>query len=561
MTDIEEADMFCFQCEQTQGGKGCDTVKGVCGKTAAVAALQDLLIEVAKKVATYAYLGRHEGYSNKETDRWVLDALFSTLTNVNFDERRMDEYLRQGGQRLKMARESYFAECDKKKVVPRGVKHGDWEYKPNLQTLVEEGQLHVFPKQREDPDIASTKQLALFGIKGAAAYYHHAMRLNFEDGAIYELLQKILYDSTRDLSFEDSVKLALTTGELSYKVLELLDKANTQTYGHPVPTVVKKSHVKGKCVLVSGHDLRDLDLILKQTEGKGLNVYTHGEMLPCNAYPNLHAHRHLIGHYGGPWQKQKEDFQNFPGAIFMTTNCIIEPKKTYVQRIFTHSSVGFPGVVHVPDDNFAPVIEAALKEKGFPDDEAPAQLTIGFAHHTVLSLAGTIVEAVKKGAIKHFFVIGGCDGTESERSYYTDFAKAVPKDCIIITLGCGKYRINALEYGTIDFEGTKIPRFLDAGQCNDSYSAIQIALALAGAFHVGVNELPLSLVISWFEQKAVAVLLTLLHLGVKNIVIGPRLPAFVSPKLLSILVSQFGLRPISTVEADMQFLLTKTAHK
>ena len=553
--------MFCFQCEQTQDGKACTVDRGVCGKTASVAALQDLIIVVIKKVGTYSTLGKSIGYINKDVDNWILDAMFSTLTNVNFDEKRLDEYLRQGAQKLKTAKEGYLIACKAKGVAPSEIKDGDWEYKPDLSALIEEGKGYMLNKQKEDWDTLSTKNLALFGLKGAAAYYYHAIRLGANDESVYSEYQTLLHKLTQPLTFEESIGVALKVGELSYKIVEVLDKLNTEVYGNPEITNVRISPIKGKCILVSGHDLKDLEILLKQTEGKGVNVFTHGEMLPCNAYPKLKTYKHLVGHYGGAWQNQKVDFQNFPGSILMTTNCIIEPRKTYVNRIFTRSSVGFPGVLHIKDDNMAPVLAAALKEPGFKEDAPKKELTIGFAHHTVLSLAGTIVEAVKQGAIKHFFFIGGCDGSETERSYFTDFAKAVPSDCLILTAGCGKYRVNCLELGAIEFQGVKIPRLLDCGQCNDSYSAVKIALALADAFKVGVNDLPLSLVVSWFEQKAVSVLLTLLHLGVKNIVLGPRLPAFVTPKLLDILVKGYAIRPTGKVEEDLDFLLNKKLAK
>eukprot|EP00829_Urostomides_striatus_P002998 TRINITY_DN1344_c0_g1_i1.p1 TRINITY_DN1344_c0_g1~~TRINITY_DN1344_c0_g1_i1.p1 ORF type:complete len:560 (-),score=127.10 TRINITY_DN1344_c0_g1_i1:62-1741(-) len=554
MVDIEEADMFCYQCEQTQDGKGCTLIKGVCGKTSPVAALQDMLIEVLKKISTYASLCRSVGIADKALDRWILEAIFSTLTNVNFDEKRFDEYLRLAAFHLKTARDRYLAECEKKKIVPKAVKNGDWEYKPFLTTLIEEGRLHVLPKQDEDWDIASTKNLTLFGIKGAAAYLHHAVVLGFEDEKISEDFQMIISKLITKMTFEEAIGLALKTGDLCYRVMELLDRANTQSYGTPIPTQVRMSPVKGKCILVSGHDLRDLDILLKQTKDKGVNVYTHGEMLPCNAYPKLKEYKHLVGHYGGPWQLQKTDFDKFPGAIMMTTNCIIEPKKSYADRIFTRAAVGWPGVRHIEKDDMGPVIETALKQPGFKDDAPKKEITIGFSHKSVIGMADTIVNAVKKGAIKHFFVIGGCDGTETERNYFTDFAKAIPKDCVILTCGCGKFRINYLDLGIIDFEGAKIPRLLDAGQCNDAFGAVQIAIALSKAFNCGVNDLPLSLVISWFEQKAVAVFLALLHLGMKNMILGPRLPAFVTPKLLKILVEKFNVKPIGVVQDDLKFL-------
>jgi len=562
MVDIEDQNMFCFQCEQTQDGKGCTVDRGVCGKTAAVAALQDLLIELVKRVGSYAALARSVGYSNKELNNWLLDALFATLTNVNFDEDRMSEYLKHAAEYLKIAKNAYIDACKKKGVPPSLILDYDWEYKADIKALIAEGEKYGINKKKgEDWDINSTKQLSIYGLKGAAAYYYHAIRLGASDDKIYAQFEELIHKVASPLTFEEAVGVALKVGEMSFKILDALDKANTGAYGSPVPTQVKIGPVKGKCILVSGHDLKDLEILLKQTEGKGINIFTHGEMLPANAYPKLKAFKHFVGHYGGAWQNQKVDFQNFPGAILMTTNCIIEPRKTYIKRIFTRSCVGWPGVTHIADDNMAPVIESALSCPGFTTDGPHKEITIGFAHGTVLSLAGVIVDAVKKGAIKHFFFIGGCDGTETERSYFSDFAKSVPKDCIILTAGCGKYRVNNLDLGFIEFEGHKIPRLLDAGQCNDSYSSVKIALALADAFKCGVNDLPLSLIVSWFEQKAVAVFLTLLHLGVKNITLGPRLPAFVCPKLLDILVKNYGVRPISNVKDDINFCFTKLSKK
>jgi hydroxylamine reductase len=397
----------------------------------------------------------------------------------------------------------------------------------------------------------------LFGIKGASAYMHHAVVIGVDDDSLYNELQYCVFKLTTKMTFDESVQHALRTGEMCYKVMELLDKANTQAYGVPEPTKVRMTPIKGKCILVSGHDLKDLEEVLAQSKDKGVNVYTHGEMLPCNAYPKLKQYKHLVGHYGGPWQLQKGEFSKFPGSILMTTNCIMEPMKSYAGRIFTSAAVGWTGVKHVQKGNMIPLIEEALKQPGFKEDAPKRELTIGFCHKTVLSMAPIIIEAIKAGAIKHFFVIGGCDGTESERSYFTELTKAIPKDCIILTCGCGKYRVNCVDLGEIDFKGTKIPRLLDTGQCNDAFSAVQIAVALSKAFNCGVNDLPLSLVISWFEQKAVCVFLALLHLGIKNMILGPRLPAFLTPKLLNLLVEKFKVRPIGTVEEDLKFCLSK----
>jgi hydroxylamine reductase len=393
----------------------------------------------------------------------------------------------------------------------------------------------------------------LFGLKGAAAYADHARVLGYEDDSVYAEFHRILDLLAQDKQ-ETGVLLAtsMETGKLNLKVMELLDKANTTTYGHPVPTQVRITPVKGRAILVSGHDLRDLALLLEQTQGKDVNVYTHGEMLPTHAYPKLKAYKHFIGHFGTAWQNQQKEFPNFPGAILMTTNCIQKPRDTYSGRIFTTGLVAWPGVAHIgADKDFTPVINAALNLPGYVTDEPEKTITIGFGHEAVMSVAGKVIDLVKAGKIKHFFLIGGCDGSKPDRNYYTEFAQKVPKDSVILTLACGKFKFNYLEYG--DIEG--IPRLLDIGQCNDSYSAIQIAVALAKAFNTDVNSLPLSIILSWYEQKAVAVLLTLLSLGITNIRIGPSLPAFLTPNLVNILVDKFKLTPITTPDADLKAIL------
>ena len=395
---------------------------------------------------------------------------------------------------------------------------------------------------------AGLQELIVYGLKGAAAYVDHAAILGKEDDELYAAFHEMLdYLTQGPTDTNDLLAKALKTGEINLKAMELLDAANTETYGHPEPTQVRVTPVKGKCILVSGHDLKDLEELLKQTEGKGINVYTHGEMLPCCAYPGLKKYKHLVGNYGGAWQDQRKEFDAFPGPIVMTTNCIQKPKESYQDRIFTLGLVGWPGVKHISDRNFAQVIEAALAAPGFLTDVPEKFITIGFARNAVMGAAGKVIDLVKQGKIKHFYLIGGCDGAKSGRNYYTEFAEAVPDDCIILTLACGKYRFNKLDFG--DIEG--IPRLLDCGQCNDAYSAIQIAVALANAFDCGVNDLPLSLVLSWFEQKAVAILLTLLHLGIKNMRLGPTLPAFVTPDVLNVLVEGFGIKPIDVPEKDL----------
>ncbi len=392
------------------------------------------------------------------------------------------------------------------------------------------------------------QELILYGLKGAAAYADHAQILGKEEEPLYAAFHEMLdYLTRKPTDANELLQRALKTGEINLRAMGLLDAANTGTYGHPEPTKVRITPVKGKCILVSGHDLKDLEELLKQTQGRGVNVYTHGEMLPCNAYPGLKKYPHLAGNYGGAWQIQRTEFDEFPGAILMTTNCLQKPRESYQGRIFTAGLVGWPGVTHITDGDFAPVIEAALAAPGFADDAPEKYITVGFGRNTVMSVAGKVIDLVKQGKIRHFYLIGGCDGAKPGRNYYTEFAEQVPADCVILTLACGKYRFNKLEFG--DIEG--IPRLLDVGQCNDAYSAVQIAVALAKAFDCGVNDLPLSLILSWFEQKAVAILLTLLYLGVSDIRLGPSLPAFITPDVLNILVEKFGIKPIGTAKEDL----------
>ena len=402
-------------------------------------------------------------------------------------------------------------------------------------------------------DVAGLLELTLYGLKGAAAYADHALVLGYEDPAIYALFHEALdFLAGQPTNVDAILGWVLKTGELNLKVMELLDRANTETYGHPEPTVVNVRPVKGKAILVSGHDLKDLEELLKQTEGKGVNVYTHGEMLPCHAYPGLKKYKHLVGNYGGAWQNQAAEFDAFPGSILMTTNCIQNPRETYKDRIFTSGLVAWPGVQHMGRDrDFTPVIEAALAAPGFAADAPPKTITVGFGRNAVLGVADKVIEAVKQGKIRHFFLVGGCDGAKAGRNYFTELTQKLPNDCVILTLACGKYRFNKLEFGAIG----GIPRLLDIGQCNDAYSAIQIAVALAGAFNCGVNDLPLSMVLSWYEQKAVAMLLSLLHLGIKNIRLGPSLPAFVTPACSNVLVEKFNIQPITTADEDIAAIL------
>ncbi len=548
-------EMFCYQCEETAKGTGC-TVAGVCGKDASTAILQDLLIYAAKGIAMYAHRARQLGAVDRDVDVFVLEALFSTITNVDFDVERLRQLLVRAGDLLEKAKSMYESACaEAGKSADRLTGPAQWSPAASIEGLVEQGRETGIAQRQADlgEDIVGLQEMIIYGLKGAAAYADHAQILGKEAsevfGSFHETLDYLAQDAPTLEGLFDS---AMKTGELSLKVMELLDAANTGGYGHPEPTQVRVTPVAGKAILVSGHDLKDLDELLKQTEGKGINVYTHGEMLPCLAYPGLKKYKHLVGNYGGAWYEQRKEFDEFPGAILMTTNCIQKPKDSYKDRLFTTGLVAWPGVVHIgPDRNFAPVIEAALAAPGFLEDAQEKKITIGFGHHAVLGVADKVVDAVKSGAIKHFFLVGGCDGRFNGRSYYTDFVKQVPDDCVILTLACGKFRFNKLDLGQIG----GIPRLLDMGQCNDAHSAIQVAAALANAFECDVNELPLSLIVSWYEQKAVTVLLALLSLGIKNIKLGPRLPAFVTPSVLKILVDRFQIAPITTPEEDLQAIL------
>lgn len=518
--------MFCFQCEQTAKGEGCQ-IAGVCGKQPSSANLQDEIVAKIKELAFYANRMRETDYVNKKADLAMIEGLFSTVTNVDFDD-----------ERLARVKENIQIQINELKNLV------NFEYKPLPVSVAER-------KELLGEDIHSLQEIIVYGLKGAAAYYDHAKILGYEDSKIINEFWRLL-DILNNLSAtaDELLANALKTGELNFKVMELLDQANTATYGHPEPTSVRVTPVKGKAIVVSGHDLKDLEELLKQTEGTGINVYTHGEMLPCNAYPQLKKYKHLVGNYGGAWQDQQKEFKEFPGAILMTTNCIQNPRD-YSDRIFTTGLVAWSHVKHVHRSDFSAVIEAAMKEKGFEETAPEKHITIGFGRNTVMSVAPTVINAVKAGQIKHFFLVGGCDGAKSGRNYYTEFAQKVPEDCVILTLACGKYRFNKLEFGDIG----GIPRLLDVGQCNDAYSAIKIAMALAEAFETDINSLPLSMILSWYEQKAVAILLTLLYLGVKNIRLGPSLPAFISPNILNILVENYGIKPITTPEQDLKDIL------
>jgi len=546
--------MFCYQCEQTTRGTGC-TDFAVCGKDPESAVLQDLLVHAAKGIAQYNHRAHRLGARDRTIDRFLLDSLFTTVTNVSFDPARIAGLLQRAAAVRDTARALYEEAARKAGVAVEELKGpATWQPAPTQAGLATQGEMVSVLSRRDQfgADVAGLQELLTYGLKGAAAYADHAEALGRESDEVYAYFSEALCQLAEGVATVDALlALNLKCGEVNLKVMELLDGAHTSTYGHPVPTPVRIEPVRGKCILVSGHDLKDLEELLKQTEGKGINIYTHGEMLPAHGYPGLKKYPHLVGNYGGAWQDQKDEFARFPGAILMTTNCIQEPQGSYASRIFTSGMVAWPGVRHITNHQFGPVIEAALAAPGFAADGSDKTILVGFGHHAVLGVADKVVEAVKSGAIRRFYLIGGCDGARTGRDYYTEFAEAVPKDCVILTLACGKYRFNKLDFGDIG----GIPRLLDVGQCNDAYSAIQIAVALSKAFGCGVNDLPLSLIISWYEQKAVAVLLTLLYLGLRNIRLGPTLPAFVTPAVLKVLVDKFNLMPNKTVEKDLQSTL------
>ena len=541
--------MFCYQCEQTAKGEAC-TKGGVCGKPHDVATLQDLLIHALIGLSTAATEARRMGIVDREADVFTVKALFSTLTNVNFDAERFVALI---GQAVK-TRDSLIG-----KVKAAGGSLGPaadaLAFKPagTLEGLVAQGEsvgLQSYPAA--SADILSLKHTLLFGTKGIAAYADHAQILGQEDPAVFAFVHEALASlADGKITLEAALGLVLKCGEMNLRTMELLDAANTGAFGHPVPTAVSLGAKKGKAILVSGHDLKDLAELLRQTEGTGINVYTHGEMLPSHGYPGLKKYGHLAGHYGTAWQNQAKEFAEFPGAILMTTNCIQRPQPAYRDNIFTTGLVGWPGIPHIPDRDFAPVIRRALELPGFTSDVAGKSVMVGFARNAVMGVAGQVIEAVKGKKIRRFFLVAGCDGAKPGRNYYTQFVEQVPADCVVLTLACGKFRFFDKELGAIG----GIPRLLDIGQCNDAYSAVQIAVALSKAFGVGVNELPLSMVLSWYEQKAAAILLTLLYLGIKDIRLGPSLPAFITPGVLDVLVKNFGIKPITTPEADLKAIL------
>ena len=517
--------MYCYQCEQTYNGAAC-VDSGVCGKDGETAALQDLLVSLAKTAGRNAHAARQAGTSTREADQFVIEALFISGTNVNFDAGRIEEVIRRGakvaGVKLARNRTGLLADARPAAVNARLTRLG--------------------------PDITGLQELVLYALKGLAAYTEHARHLGREDDAIYAGAHELLALLTeRTPSTGALLAGALRAGEINLRAMQLLDDAHTSAFGNPEPASVRLEPLAGKAIAVSGHDINDLYAVLEQSAGKGVNVYTHGELLPAHGYPRLRAFPHLAGNFGGAWVNQGVDFEAFPGSILITANCIQEPRKSYRERIFTSGPSGWPGIRHIGNRDFTPLIEAALAAPGFEADGGATSITVGFAHHTVLSMADRLVDAVNSGAVRHLFLVGGCDGAKPGRDYFTEFAVSTPPDTIVMTLGCGKFRFNWYDFGTV----AGLPRLLDIGQCNDAYSAIRIARGLAEAFGCGINELPLSLVLSWFEQKAVAILLTLLHLGVRNIRIGPTLPAFLTPPVFRMLHERFDLQPVGDPAEDL----------
>ncbi|MDC5849949.1 hydroxylamine reductase [Vibrio europaeus] len=551
--------MFCIQCEQTiqtPTVKGCSFAQGMCGKTSEVSDLQDVLVYTLQGVSYWAEQARKLDIIDIEIDQWAPRAFFSTLTNVNFDPERILELASLAAQykaRLKEQTLSAAKLGDIELDEAPSVAH--FELPASAEEILAHAPLVAVNRgyQHLSEDVIGLRLLCLYGLKGAAAYMEHARVLDQTNTDIYaEYHQIMAWLGTDPEDLNALLECSMQIGLMNYKVMEMLDAGETATFGHPTPTAVNVKTVKGKAILVSGHDLHDLEKILQQTEGKGINVYTNGEMLPAHGYPELNKYPHLVGNYGSAWQNQQKEFANFPGAIVMTSNCLLNPNVgQYADRLFTRSIVGWPGIAHIEGDDFSQVIECALAQDGFQHDEIEQMITVGFGRNALMEAAPAVVEQVKEGNIKHFFLVGGCDGDKSERSYYTDFTAAAPEDSVILTLACGKFRFNKNQFGDIN----GIPRLLDVGQCNDAYSAIQLALALSKEFDCDINELPLTLVLSWFEQKAIVILLTLFALGVKGIYTGPTAPAFLTDNLLAIIQEKFDMRSIGNVEDDLKTIL------
>ncbi len=541
--------MFCFQCEQTAQGKGC-SVRGVCGKEPTTSSLQDLLIYQLKGLGWLATEGRKKNVIDESVDKFIIEGLFTTVTNVNFYDETIIALIKKAAK-IKV---DFIAKLKSSGVAidnpPASV---TFVPASSDSEIIAQGEAHSIPSSQSNEDLRSLQQLLTLGLKGLAAYADHAYVLGRKDDAIFAFVEEALAALNKENpTVDELVALNMKCGTVNIRTMEILDDANTGTYGHPEPTKVSTAWKAGPAIVVSGHDLYDLEQLLKQTEGTGVNIYTHGEMLPCHGYPGLKKFKHLVGHFGTAWQNQQKEFDNVPAAFLFTTNCIQKPKESYADRVFTCGLVEFPGCQHVTNNDFSAVINKAKALGGLPAKEG-ITLTTGFARNTVMNVAGTVIDAVKTGAIKHFFLVGGCDGAKPGRNYYTEFVEKTPKDTIILTLACGKFRFNHLDIGEIG----GIPRLLDVGQCNDAYSAVKIALALADAFKCGVNDLPLSLVLSWYEQKAVVILLSLLSLGIRNIRIGPSLPAFISPNILKFLVENFNLTPVTTPDQDLAAILKK----
>lgn len=544
-------EMFCYQCEQTANGKGC-TKLGVCGKTPEIAALQDLLIFQIKGISFYGKPLIEQGaHMDKSVVSFIENVLFTTLTNVNFDAAAHVELLKRS-QQIKDELRGMAGD------LPDVPAHAAYHLPETKSEMLHDAPLAgIMYDKSLDPDVRSLRQTILYGLKGISAYGHQARELGYYSDEVDDFYILALEALTDDkLTAEELIRMMMRTGEMAIEVMKKLDEANTTIYQNPTPHSVNVHIKKGPFIIVSGHDLKDLEMLLKQTEGTGINIYTHGEMLPCHGYPGLKKYPHLVGNFGGAWQDQQKQFDNLPGCILMTTNCLMRPRDSYKDRIYSTNVVGWDGVKHIGknenvEKDFGPIIKQALELGGFPEDEEAHDILVGFGHHAALSYAEQIVAAVKDKQLRHFFLIGGCDGARPGRNYYTEFAKMVPKDCMILTLACGKYRFNKLEFGEV----AGLPRLLDVGQCNDVYSAIRIATALADAFETDVNGLPLSLIVSWYEQKAVADLLALLSLGIRNIYLGPTLPAFLSPNVLQYLTDTFHLRLISNAEDDIKTCL------
>ena len=547
--------MFCYQCEQTAGCAGCTGSTGVCGKTAETARLQDQLVGAMIGLARAA-----EGVEcpGDRVYRTVIEGLFTTLTNVSFD----DDAIRAQIEKTHREKERLLAAPVKKSAGPREKAAGESGAAENAACAAagvqDTDDYNLGLLWDMDPDIRSLKSLILFGLKGMAAYAYHALMLGASDETVNQFFLTGLREIAKDGTVESLLPTVLKVGEVNLTCMAMLDAANTGTYGTPVPVSVPLMVERGPFIVVTGHDLKDLELLLKQTEGKGVNIYTHGEMLPAHAYPELRKYPQLKGNFGTAWQNQQKEFADIPAPILFTTNCLMPPKKSYADRVFTTEVVAYPGMVHIDDEkDFTPVIEKALELGGYQEDRqftginGGTRVMTGFGHGTILSVADQVIDAVKSGAIRHFFLVAGCDGAKPGRNYYTEFVKQTPADSIVLTLACGKFRFNDLDLGNIG----GLPRIMDMGQCNDAYGAIKVAMALAEAFGCEVNELPLSFVLSWYEQKAVCILLTLLHLGIRNIRLGPSLPAFLSPNILNFLVENYGIGPVTTPEEDLKALL------